>query len=359
MCRAEMSAPESILVTGGAGFVGSSLALHLKNCWPRVRIVCMDNLYRRGSELNVPRLQEAGIEFVKGDIRTTAEFPTGPFEFILECSAEPSVLAGYGGSPDYLVETNLMGAYRCLEQARQWKARMIFLSTSRIYPISVLEQHPWTEEPLRFAWQDVPGAAISSRGVTEKCPLDASRSLYGWTKFAAESLIEEYRAGFGLQAAVNRCGVIAGPWQMGKVDQGVVALWVLRHYFGKPLKYIGYGGVGKQVRDMLHVADLCELIEKQISDFEKWDGWLGNVGGGLEISASLQELTALCQKIAGRKVAITAETENRQADLRIFLADSSKLFSRTNWQPKRGVEKIVADVFEWVRANEKDLKALI
>jgi len=61
-------------------------------------------------------------------------------------------------------------------------------------------------------------------------------------------LIEEYRAGFGLRAAINRCGVIAGPWQMGKVDQGVVSLWVLRHYFGKPLAYIGYGGAGKQVR---------------------------------------------------------------------------------------------------------------
>jgi CDP-paratose 2-epimerase len=353
-----MNAPESILVTGGAGFVGSSLALHLKGHMPRSRIVCMDNLYRRGSELNVPRLQAAGIEFTKGDIRAAGEFPPGPFEFILECSAEPSVLAGYGESPDYLMETNLMGAYRCLEQARQWKSNFIFLSTSRIYPISTLEKHPWTEQPTRFAWRDVPGAAISSRGVTENCPLEAARSLYGWTKYAAESLIEEYRAGFGLRAAVNRCSVIAGPWQMGKVDQGVVALWVLRHYFDKPLKYIGYGGAGKQVRDMLHVSDLCELIEEQISNFEKWDGWLGNGGGGLEISASLQELTVLCQKIVGKTVPIAAEPENRQADLRIFLADCSKLFSRTQWRPKRGVERIIIDVFEWVRANEKDLKTI-
>jgi CDP-paratose 2-epimerase len=354
-----MNAPESILVTGGAGFVGSSVALHLKDHLPHSRIVCMDNLYRRGSELNVPRLQAAGIEFIKGDIRSVGEFPTGPFEFILECSAEPSVLAGYSGSPDYLMETNLMGAYRCLEQARQWKSNLIFLSTSRIYPISALEKHPWVEQPTRFAWRDVPGAAISSRGVTENCPLEAARSLYGWTKYAAESLIEEYRAGFGLQAAVNRCSVIAGPWQMGKVDQGVVALWVLRHYFDKPLKYIGYGGTGKQVRDMLHVADLCELIENQITDFEKWDGWLGNVGGGLEISTSLLELTALCQKIVGKTVPIAAEPENRQADLRIFLADCAKLFSRTDWRPKSNVEKIVTDIFEWVRTHEKDLRALV
>jgi CDP-paratose 2-epimerase len=269
------------------------------------------------------------------------------------------VLAGYGGSPDYLMETNLMGTYRCLEQARQWRSKTIFLSTSRVYPISVLEQHPWSEQPARFAWNDVPGAAISSRGVSEACAMNAARSLYGWTKFASEGLIEEYRSGFGLRAVTNRCSVIAGPWQMGKVDQGVVALWVFRHYFGKPLKYIGYGGAGKQVRDLLHVADLCDLVSEQLSNFEKWEGWLGNVGGGLEISASLRELTALCQKVVGREVPIAGETENRQADLRIFLADSSRLFARTHWRPRRGVEKIVTDVFDWVRANEKELQALV
>jgi CDP-paratose 2-epimerase len=354
-----MSSPASILITGGAGFVGSSLALQLKNHFPQTRVVSLDNLYRRGSELNLPRLQAAGIEFVKGDIRHANEFPAGQFEFIIECSAEPSVLAGYGESPDYLMETNLMGTYRCLEQARQWQSKTIFLSTSRVYPISVLEKHPWTEQPTRFTWNDVPGAAISSGGVTEDCAMNAARSLYGWTKFASESLIEEYRAGFGLRAVTNRCSVIAGPWQMGKVDQGVVALWVFRHYFGKPLKYIGYGGTGKQVRDMLHVADICDLVTEQISHFEKWEGWLGNVGGGLAISASLLELTGICQKVIGREVPIAAEIENRQADLRIFLADSSRLFSRTSWRPKRNVEKIVADVFDWVRANEKELKPLV
>ena len=122
-----LSFPESILVTGGAGFVGSSLAFHLKARHPRTRVVCLDNLYRRGSELNVPRFQEAGVEFVKGDIRYAKEFPPGPFEFILECSAEPSVLAGYGESPDYLMETNFLGTYRCLEQARRWKSKFLFL----------------------------------------------------------------------------------------------------------------------------------------------------------------------------------------------------------------------------------------
>src|ERR1035437_8354609 len=146
---------------------------------------------------------------------------------------------------------------------------------------------------------------------------------------------------------------------MGKVDQGVVSLWVLRHYFGKPLAYFGYGGTGKQVRDVLHVTDLCELLEEQISNFDCWHGWLGNVRGGLEISVSLQEPTAVCRKVVGRKVPVGAKPENRQGHLRLLLADCSKLFPRTNWRPKRGVTQIIADIFEWVRAHEKALHPLV
>jgi CDP-paratose 2-epimerase len=351
--------PESILITGGAGFVGGNLAVFLKRRHPSTRVAAMDNLHRPGSELNLPRLREAGVEFVKGDIRSAEQFPAGPFKAIIECSAEPSVLAGYTGSPDYLMETNFLGTCRCLEKARQWQSKFLFLSTSRVYPMALLEAHPWRESETRFEWLDITGAPISSHGVREECAAQGARSLYGLTKFASEGLIEEYRAGFGLQAAINRCGVIAGPWQMGKVDQGVVSLWVLRHYFGKPLSYIGYGGTGKQVRDILHVDDLCELVGEQLADFPAWDGWLGNVGGGLEISASLQELTAACRKIAGREVPIAAEPKNRRADLRIFLADCSKLFARTNWRPKRGVGKTIADVFAWVRVHEKELQPFV
>ena len=95
--------PESILISGGAGFVGGNLGVFLKRRHAPTRVVAMDNLHRPGSELNLPRLREAGVEFVKGDIRSASEFPAGPFETIIECSAEPSVLAGYAGLPDYLM----------------------------------------------------------------------------------------------------------------------------------------------------------------------------------------------------------------------------------------------------------------
>ena len=185
-----------------------------------------------------------------------------------------------------------------------------------------------------------------------------ARSLYGVTKLAAEQLIEEYRATYGMKAVVNRCGVIAGPWQFGKVDQGVIALWALAHFFSRPLSYIGYGGGGKQVRDILHVQDLCELIEIQIRDFDAWEGWLGNVAGGLENSTSLQELTVLCQELTGHEIPIGSIEETRPADLRIFVADCAKLFKRTNWRPKRSVRSILQDTCNWIQSQRSQLEVL-
>ena len=347
-----------ILITGGAGFVGSSLALHLRQTFSGAEIVCMDNLYRRGSELNPPRLQKAGIEFHRGDVRDGKGFPSGPFDYLIECSAEPSVLAGQDGAPDYLFQTNLVGAYNCLEKARGWKSRFIFLSTSRVYPIARIETHPWREETTRFTWEHHGTNGITPRGVTEQMDLSGARSLYGFTKLAAEQLIEEYRAAYGIQSITNRCGVIAGPWQFGKVDQGVAALWVLAHHFGRPLSYIGYGGMGKQVRDFLHVDDLCDLVAEQIEDFDRWDGWLGNVSGGLDNSASLCELTALCGEVSGKKISISSVPANRPNDLRIFVADCTRLFERTQWRPKRDVRRIIQDINDWVTSHSAELEQL-
>jgi CDP-paratose 2-epimerase len=330
----------------------------LRGAFPGAEITAMDNLYRRGSELNVPRLEKAGVRFHRGDVREAGAFPPGGFDVLIECSAEPSVLAGQDGSPDYVFQTNLLGAYQCLEKARAWNSKVIFLSTSRVYPVAGLEAHAWREEKTRFAWEDGGGDGITSRGVTEAMALNGARSLYGYTKLSAEQLIEEYRAAYGLKSIINRCGVIAGPWQFGKVDQGVASLWVMAHHFGRPLSYIGYGGKGKQVRDFLHVDDLCDLIVEQTRDFASWDGWLGNVAGGLSNSASLCELTALCEEVTGKKIAIKPVPENRPFDLRVYIGDCAKLFARTAWQPRRDVGGIVRDIYSWVKENEEALKKL-
>jgi CDP-paratose 2-epimerase len=299
------------------------------------------------------------VQFHRGDVADVNGFPVGPFDFIVECSAEPSVLAGENDSPDYVFQTNLVGAYQCLEKARLWDSKFLFLSTSRVYPIAPLEAHPWREEQTRFVWEDDGTDGITSRGVTEQLDLTGARSLYGFTKLAAEQLIEEYRAAYAMKAAVNRCSVVAGPWQFGKVDQGVASLWVLAHHFDRPLSYIGYGGAGKQVRDILHVDDLCELICDQMNNFDRWDGWLGNVSGGLGNSVSLCELTVLCREIIGKKIPISSVPVNRFNDVRILVADSSRLFDRSTWRPKRDLRCVIQDISNWVSSHRDSLERLL
>ena len=182
-----------LLITGGAGFVGSAMAMSLKRNYPDYTIYCLDNLKRRGSELNISRLRQAGVEFVHGDIRSKEDFDVIPaVDAVIEASAEPSVLAGLDGTPDYLINTNLFGTVNCLNFALRHKAAFIFLSTSRIYPIKALENLNFKEGNTRFELTDdqtVPG--VSSKGIAENFPLDGARSLYGTTKLASELLIQE------------------------------------------------------------------------------------------------------------------------------------------------------------------------
>ena len=128
-----------------------------------------------------------------------------------------------------------------------------------------------------------------------------------------------------MAAIINRCGVLAGPWQMGKVDQGVVTLWVARHAFGQPLRYIGFGGLGKQVRDVLHVDDLFDLLLLQMARPARWDGRVYNVGGGNDVSASLLELTEICRRETGREIPIAEVPETSSVDLRIYVGDSRRV----------------------------------
>ncbi len=342
-----------VLITGGAGFVGANLGISLAMGHPDWEVVALDNLMRRGSELNLPRLRDAGVEFVHGDVREPADLvAAGRFDAMVECSAEPSVLAGFADT-SYSVQTNLVGAFNCLERAREQGAFVVFLSTSRVYPVAPQLELALEETETRYelaAEQPVTGAG--PLGISEDFPLPGARTLYGATKLSAELLIEEYAAAFGLRAVVNRCGVIAGPWQMGKVDQGVFSWWLLSHHFGKPLSYIGFGGGGKQVRDLLHIDDLVDLVDEQLGDPEGWSGSVANVGGGRECSLSLLETTALCRELTGNEIEIGAVAETRPGDVPIYLSDCSRLFARTPWRPRRGARDVLADLLEWTVANE-------
>ncbi len=353
---------EHALITGGSGFVGSSLAMALRQSGLCRKVTALDNLHRRGSELNLPRLQRAGVAFVHGDIRCLEDLT--PFadstDLILECSAEPSAQAGYGTSPEYLIQSNLTGCFHCLEIARRSKADFLFLSTSRVYPYHLLNSLNFEEHDTRFsltAAQPLPGA--SERGISEFFPLQGARSLYGMTKLAAELMIQEYADAYGLRAIINRCGLLTGPWQMGKSDQGVITLWMASHYFRRELRYIGFEGTGKQVRDFLHVDDLADLVLLQLREIGKYSGGLFNVGGGVSCSLSLRECTDLCAEITGNAIAIAPVPENRPADVRIYATDHGAISELSGWQPRRDARQTLTDIFEWIRAEERAIQPVL
>jgi CDP-paratose 2-epimerase len=352
---------KNLLITGGAGFVGSNLALLFREARAELGLTVLDSLKRRGSELSLPRLRDAAVDFRHGDIRSTDDFDDlPPFDLLIDCSAEPSVHAGQGGSPRAVLDTNLVGTINCLEAARARGAALLFLSTSRIYPIAPLNSLPFVETETRFRWDDAPGiTGFSERGIAECFPLNGPRSFYGASKLACEQLIQEYVFSYGMRALIDRCGVIAGPWQMGKVDQGVITLWVARHYFGRPLRYTGFGGQGKQVRDVLHVQDLFDLLMLQLEAPELWDGRVYNAGGGNDVSVSLKELTCLCVQETGNTVPITSVPDTTGVDLRIYVTDARKAEADFGWRPAQNAARIVRDIRAWIEEHEETLKNVL
>jgi CDP-paratose 2-epimerase len=176
---------------------------------------------------------------------------------------------------------------------------------------------------------------------------------------ASELLIEEYREFFGVDYVINRCGVVAGPHQMGKVDQGVMTLWVARHYWNRDVAYFGYGGTGKQVRDAMHVHDLFDLVDYEMHHFDTVSGKTMNAGGGLDSSVSLQELTQICAEVTGNTVGAAAVAETRQGDIPLYITDNTLVTEITGWKPKHNIKSIVTDIYNWIHTNETQLKPIL
>ena len=348
----------TFLVTGGAGFVGSNLAIRLKRNREGARVIALDNLLRRGSELALPRLRTAGVEFVYGDVRQSSDLETDDaIDYVVDCAAEPSALAGFSSSPDYVLRTNLVGTLNALELARRQGAAFVFLSSSRVYPYTAINALPYVEAPSRFELSPehtVTGASAS--GFSVSFPLGGLRSLYGATKLASELVVAEYLAMYSLSGVINRCGVVAGPWQMGKVDQGFLTHWVARHVFGGALAYKGFGGAGKQVRDVMHVDDLSRLIDTQIDRLDAISGETFNVGGGIGSSISLRELTELCSRLTGNRVRFGEPEDTHPSDVRFYVSDCQKVSAALDWEPSTSLEDLVGEVVKWLTDNQSSLR---
>lgn len=348
----------AILITGGCGFIGSNLSMRLKASGHAVTV--LDNLCRRGSERILDRILEHGCQFHHGDIRCPEDLERldGHFDILIDCSAEPSILVGsQGADARYVFRNNLEGSINCFEFARLRKMSVLFLSTSRVYPYDTLNGARFREEATRFELE-TPQPGLSTQGVSTDFPLNGIRSLYGATKLSCELLLQEYAHQYNMPSIINRCGVVAGPWQLGKVDQGVFTYWLASHYFKKPLRYIGFGGKGKQVRDLMHIDDLCDLVEIQLPRLQEFRGQVFNAGGGRASHLSLQETTALCEEITGNSIPMGSETATRPADLIWYITDNTVASTTFGWTPKRTAQTILTDTYVWLCRHESEFRNL-
>lgn len=332
-----------LLITGACGFVGSTLAHELRDLRPSVEIWGLDNFLREGSRTNLQPLLDQGIHMVEGDIRRPEDLAKIPkMDWVIDCAAEPSVLAGTGtgmGSAE-LLDHNLIGTIRMLEFCKQHGAGFILMSTSRVYSIRPLasmkvQSVGGAYRPVLPSGPRLPG--LSEHGIAEDFSAEPPLSLYGASKRSAEILALEYGGAFGFPVWINRCGVLAGSGQFGKADQGIFSFWIRSWKEQKPLKYIGFDGKGSQVRDCLHPRDLLPVILAQLEMKKPNDPGDGqdvricNFGGGAANSASLSQLSGWCEKKFGARQ-VDSDPQPRPFDLPWIVLDCRRAAKVWGWK---------------------------
>jgi CDP-paratose 2-epimerase len=348
-----------LFLTGICGFVGSKLASTLLELIPGLEISGIDNLLRPGSETNRAGLARLGIRFIHGDLRMPSDLePIGPSDWVIDAAAQPSVLAGVDGrsSPRQLAEHNLTGTLNLLDYCRRHKAGLILLSTSRVYSIRDLAALPVSAHgeafQLEAAKTNVPG--VTAEGIAEDFPTRQPVSLYGATKLASETMAREYGQAFDFPVWINRCGVLAGAGQFGTAEQGIFSYWLHAHRARLPLRYIGFGGLGYQVRDALHPRDLAELIHIQLQRTPPPDATF-HASGGVKNSMSLAQLTQWCNQRFGPH-SPTPDHRPRPYDIPWLVMNSAAVKTLLAWEPKITLAEILEEIEEHVGRNPNWLR---
>jgi CDP-paratose 2-epimerase len=336
-----------VLVTGGCGFVGTNLSLHFASK-TGVSVLAIDNLSRKGVEINAHRLEKAGVEVIRRSVQDSVAYATEwEPDVILNCAAQSSAT---GGMVDPMRDfyDNLETVACALEIARASRSCFLQWSTNKVYPAEAINKYNTKEETTRYKVDEL----CSDLSLAKHA---GSRSIYGATKVAAEALIEEWSRAYNIPTIVNRFSCLAGKYQLGCADQGWVAIWVISHMFGNPLTY--YGWKGKQVRDVLAVDDLCDLITKQVNYLQSHlvcETY--NVGGGSEQAISLIEATTMCQQITGNTVDITVSPDVRWADHRVYVSDIERVCAKFDWHPVVTPRSLLRQIQAWAETERGALE---
>ena len=340
---------KKILITGGAGFVGSNTAMQFsKKGWS---VHLMDNLSRKGTKHNLTNLKKnIKFKFYKIDVsnfNSTANLikklkPT----LLIHCAGQVAVTTSVL-NPRNDLNTNIIGIFNILESIRLYskKTKLINMSTNKVYG-NIFEKKI-TEHKKRY---DFLGKAKS---VDENCPLDFY-SPYGCSKGSADQYVRDYSRIYGLDTIVLRMSCIYGNMQFGIEDHGWVTWMTILAYFEKTIKIFGDG---KQVRDLLFIDDLVKLFLK-LSKTKKDINKIYNVGGGNKNSLSIIELLELLEKKINKKIKYK-KFNWRLGDQKIYISNNTKIKKEHSWSPNVRTSEGLDRVIKWVNKNENEIKKIL
>jgi CDP-paratose 2-epimerase len=343
-----------ILISGICGFVGSTVARSLLAAGHQV--TGFDSYIRPGSETNREPLERLGAKVITADLRFAAQIDALPVaDFVIDAAANASVLAGVDGktSSRELVDHNLTGTVNMLEYCKAHRAGFILLSTSRVYSIAPLAG--LKVAVAKHAFKPAPRAklpaGLTAAGLAETFATTAPISLYGATKLASEALALEYGEAFGFPVFINRCGVLAGAGQFGRTDQGIFAYWINSWLRKRPLKYLGFGGHGHQVRDCLHPRDLDPLLKKQLAAPKIAAGdRIVNLSGGVASAMSLRQLSDWCARRFGPHP-VAPDGTPRPFDIPWIVLDPAKAKRVWGWQPATPTAAVLEEIAAHAEAH--------
>lgn len=336
-----MTNAKSMLITGGAGFIGCHAATHYaERGW---RVTVFDDLSRRGSDINWDHLQRGGdVRCIRGDVRQPADLDrafvkTGGVDAVLHLAAQVAVTTSVT-DPRHDFEVNALGTFNVLEAVRRHapEAGFVYASTNKVY--GGLEHHDVIERDGRYDFASLPG------GVSEAEPLDF-HSPYGCSKGAADQYVRDYSRIYGLRSFVVRQSCIYGTRQFGVEDQGWVAWFTIASVLGLPTAIYGDG---KQVRDLLWVDDLLGLYDLCLERGKA--GSIYNAGGGPANRASVLEVLLELERQLGRSIPKTF-ADWRPGDQRVFYSDNGKATEELGWAPRTGVQAGMEQLFAWVNEH--------
>ena len=331
-----------VLITGGAGFIGSNAAKTFGDRgWS---ITILDNLTRKGAVDNLDWLREGlNFDLFRIDLRDSERVcdlvSKGQFGVVMHLAGQVAVTTSVL-QPRLDLESNILGTFNLLEAIRSYSPQTIMLnaSTNKVY--GKLSHIPVREDEKKYYFPD------HALGVNEQEALDFY-SPYGCSKGAAEQYVIDYSRTYGIRCVNFRQSCIYGQRQFGIEDQGWAAWFLIRHLAHKPLTIFGNG---KQVRDMLFVGDLIDAYQSAIAKIDVVTGWTFNIGGGPQNSLSLLEYLDCLEQLTHRKVRYSF-SDSRLGDQKVYISDVTRALEHLNWSPSTPIDEGLNRLHDWIAPN--------